>query len=400
MKTMIALLCLAVGVLTVSILLRTSPRTVAEMAVPAIQELDVTTASATSLLESAEHLYEAKKWEEFGVRALCGNARLAVEIDAFPPKTSESMGKSIQARLTAQKLLLLVVRDAALEKFDLDVVQKKFGEWNPSFAADFKPEWNREAEAVTGNPNEAVESNKKAIGTFVASMQSRLKNKTYAEIAAKLATVTLINEFDEANFSDAFLMSLTADDLKSLVEQAAMLEGEPSVGQNQSLFGNLQKRADLDQWSVATVEKIKTKMSDSKEPKLDSEKGKYNALTDQEKHVILKKGTERAWVGKYTDNKAAGTYICRQCNAPLYRSQSKFDSHCGWPSFDDEIEGSVDRHLDADGQRIEIVCTNCKGHLGHVFEGEQFTEKNTRHCVNSISMTFIPEGKELPKVIK
>lgn len=128
--------------------------------------------------------------------------------------------------------------------------------------------------------------------------------------------------------------------------------------------------------------------------------GPYNPLNAQEAYVILDKGTERPGDGGYTLTKDPGTYLCRQCNARLYKADDKFASHCGWPSFDDEIDGAVKRVPDADGYRIEIVCANCDGHLGHVFEGERMTAKNTRHCVNSISMRFYPEGKELPPVIK
>lgn len=116
--------------------------------------------------------------------------------------------------------------------------------------------------------------------------------------------------------------------------------------------------------------------------------GKIEKLSDEERHVIINKGTERPFSGKYTDEKSQGIYTCKLCGAELYNSKDKFDSHCGWPSFDDAIQGAVKRVPDADGRRVEIVCANCGAHLGHVFEGEGFTQKNTRHCVNSISLNL------------
>lgn len=121
----------------------------------------------------------------------------------------------------------------------------------------------------------------------------------------------------------------------------------------------------------------------------------YNKLTPEEERVIVHKGTEIPFTGQYNDHKEKGTYVCKRCNMPLYQSKDKFDSGCGWPSFDDEITGAVKRVPDTDGTRTEIICNHCGAHLGHVFTDEGFTEKDVRHCVNSVSLGFIPAKEEV-----
>lgn len=126
----------------------------------------------------------------------------------------------------------------------------------------------------------------------------------------------------------------------------------------------------------------------------------FNSLTSEEKHIVEDKGTERPFTGEYDNFYEDGTFICRRCNSPLFSSKAKFDAGCGWPAFDQNFPGAVKRMTDADGHRTEIECYTCGGHLGHVFEGEHLTNKDTRHCVNSLSIRFIPKDKELPHVLE
>lgn len=143
-------------------------------------------------------------------------------------------------------------------------------------------------------------------------------------------------------------------------------------------------------FSIVSCAQEKNTKTDTRTDTTIKKKMNFNKLTPEEERIIVHKGTEYPGTGKYLNNKEKGTYTCKRCDAPLYRSDDKFDSHCGWPSFDDEIRGAVKRIPDRDGMRTEIVCANCGAHLGHVFEGEGFTLKNTRHCVNSVSMNFVP----------
>ncbi len=125
----------------------------------------------------------------------------------------------------------------------------------------------------------------------------------------------------------------------------------------------------------------------------------FNQLTPEEEAVIVGKGTEPPFSGQYDDFFEEGTFVCRRCNAPIFSSKSKFEAHCGWPAFDENFPEAVKRIPDADGVWTEIQCANCGAHLGHVFTGEKLTDKDTRHCVNSLSIRFIPQGEKLPEVL-
>ena len=146
----------------------------------------------------------------------------------------------------------------------------------------------------------------------------------------------------------------------------------------------------------ASAQKIDEPVAKGLEMKTNGKSSQFNKLTPEEEAIIVRKGTEKPFSGKYYKHNEKGFYLCKRCNAKLFTSEDKFDSNCGWPSFDDAVPGAVKRQPDKDGLRTEIICNNCGGHLGHIFMGEQLTAKNTRYCVNSLSLNALPAEKAQP----